>query len=279
MHSLLSGPLSQEQLTIPIKNLPGPLEGMVIVQLSDFHYDGWRLSDRMLNEVVAVVQDINPDLIALTGDFITRDPAPIYPLAARLKQLPNRYGTYAVLGNHDLMVKGARETVTLALERVGIRVLSNQVVMPTDHDLALVGLPLYGYRFCQFDPSVVLNSLDPALPRIVLSHNPDSAEVLQPWRVDLQLSGHTHGGQIVLPGLGNAPQLWDRFRGLIPAEWRQGIPYLSDECMQVVKHWEWGMGLHQVGENWLYVNRGLGTYWPGRFLCPPEVTVLRLVRG
>jgi predicted MPP superfamily phosphohydrolase len=109
----------------------------------------------------------------------------------------------------------------------------------------------------------------------VLSHNPDTAALLQPWRVDLQLSGHTHGGQIVIPGLGPLPRRIDQLRRRLPRRWRRG--YLSDRCAKVVRHWEWSQGLHQVGDNQLYVNRGLGTYLPGRLWCPPEVTVIRLI--
>ncbi|MGI8935563.1 MAG: metallophosphoesterase, partial [Phormidesmis sp.] len=105
------------------------------------------------------------------------------------------------------------------------------------------------------------------------------AEPLASWRADLQLSGHTHGGQIYLPGLGSGPLVWKRFRQRVPRRVRNSIPFLSDRCFHVVRHWEWGRGLHRIGDNWLYVNRGLGTYPPGRLFCPPELTVLTLMRA
>jgi hypothetical protein len=109
-----------------------------------------------------------------------------------------------------------------------------------------------------------------------LSHNPDTAEKLQNWRIDLQLSGHTHGGQIVIPGIGPL-FAWVRKIGyFIPKPIRKFIPFVS-ACDRVVTHWEWASGLHSVGSNLLYVNRGLGTYAPGRLFCPPEVTVITLV--
>ncbi|MEM6352437.1 MAG: metallophosphoesterase [Cyanobacteria bacterium P01_D01_bin.14] len=274
MHPLLTGPLTTERLTLPIRDLPAELAGTVIVQLSDFHYDGLRLAESMLVEISERVQAIAPDLILLTGDFITSDAAPIYQLARVLEKLPSRAGTYAVMGNHELYRPGSRATVTHALERVGIPVLWNRVMYPLGERLALVGLADFWSR--AFAPTPVFEQIDPSIPRLVMSHNPDSATELKPWRVDLQLSGHTHGGQIYLPGLGSAPLLWDRFRKYIPAEWRKGIPYLSDECMSVIRHWEWAMGLHSVGSNRLYVNRGLGTYLPGRLFCPPELTVITL---
>ncbi len=150
----------------------------------------------------------------------------------------------------------------------------NEAIYPLGSELALVGLA--DFWSGDFAPKPVMASINPAIPRIVLSHNPDTAEKLQNWRIDLQLSGHTHGGQIVIPGIGPL-YAWVRKIGyLIPKRIRKFIPLLS-AYDRVVTHWEWASGLHQVGSNLLYVNRGLGTYSPGRLFCPPEVTVITLV--
>ncbi|MGB7085643.1 MAG: metallophosphoesterase [Phormidesmis sp.] len=276
MHRLLSGKLSVEEHAIPIHNLPERLVGSVIVQLSDFHFDGLRLSDALLAQVIDRIQTIRPDLIALTGDFVTDDPTPIHELTRRIKGLPSRYGMVAVLGNHDIQHIDARSTVTQALERADIQVLWNEIATPMGPDFPVVGFADYWSK--EFDPNV-LDRLDLSLPRLVLSHNPDTAENLAGRRVDLQLSGHTHGGQINIPGLGSGPLVWKRLRQRVPRPIRNSIPFLSDRCFHVVRHWEWGQGLHRVNNNWLYVNRGLGTYFPGRFFCPPEITVLTLVRA
>jgi predicted MPP superfamily phosphohydrolase len=275
MHKLLSGELSIEHITIAIPNLPASLRETKLVQLSDLHFDGLRLSEQMLTEAIEVSNSVQPDLVALTGDYVTDDPTPIGPLAQRLQHLKSRLGTYAVLGNHDIYPVGARAQVTDAFVAAGIKVLWNQIAYPFGEDLPVVGLADFWSE--DFEPASVMDQIDHQTPRIVLSHNPDTAAPLEQWRVDLQLSGHTHGGQFVIPGLGPVPTFYQMFRRYVPKSLRPWIPYMREDCYKVVQHWEWAQGLHQVGRNQLYVNRGLGTYLPGRLFCPPEVTVLTLV--
>lgn len=275
MYSVLSGALSVEKLTIAIASLPKSLQGTTLVQLSDFHYDGLRLSEQMLERAIEACNAAEPDLILLTGDYVTDDPTPIHTLLLRLKYLQSRAGIYAVLGNHDIYHPNSKVEITTALTSIGIHVLWNKIAYPLGKALPVVGLADYWSR--EFNPKSVMNQLDPQTPRIVLSHNPDTAQVLKPWRVDLQLSGHTHGGQITIPGIGSVVTLYKKTRRSIPKSIRPRLPFMQKDCVKVVRRWEWAQGFHQVGKNQLYVNRGLGTYFPGRLFCPPEVTVITLV--
>jgi len=274
MHKLLTGRLKLEKLTVPIANLSPSLNGTKIVQLSDFHYDHFRLSEALLEEAIAKTNQIQPDLILLTGDYVTTDPNPIHKLVLQLKHLKSRFGIYAVLGNHDLYFSHSKTTIIRALTSIDIHVLWNQIAYPFGSKLAIIGFA--DLRSHQFNPSAVMPQIDPQIPRIVLSHNPDTAEELQFWRVDLQLSGHTHGGQIIIPKIGPIPALLAKIYPFIPEPIRQKLPY-GKKKHRVFQHWEWSQGLHQVGKNLIYVNRGLGTYPPGRLFCRPEITVIKLI--
>lgn len=274
MHWLFTGPLKLDKLTVKIANLPASLEGIKLVQLSDFHYDGLRLSEELLAQAIDVCNEIQPDLIVLTGDYVTDDPKPIRQLVLRLKNLESRFGIYAVLGNHDIYYSHSQKEVTDSLSSIGVRVLWNEIAYPLGKELPLVGLADYWSK--DFKPASIMNQLDPTTPCIVLSHNPDTAEVLKKWRVDLQLSGHTHGGHIVIPGFGPAVKYYKKLLKKVPKNIKTRVPFLRADFTKVVKNWEWSQGFHQVGKNQLYINRGLGTYLPGRLFCPPEVTVITL---
>ncbi|MBV6624952.1 MAG: metallophosphoesterase [Rivularia sp. (in: Bacteria)] len=274
MHWLLTGPLTVEKITVRIPDLPAFLKGIRIVQMTDFHYDGLRLSQKMLEKAIIASNEAEPDIVVLTGDYVTDNPSPINKLVLQLKYLQSRYGTYAVLGNHDIHYAHSKAEITSAFSRVGIEVLENSIAYPFGKELPLVGIGEYWSPY--FHPELVMNQLDAAQPRIVLSHNPDTADILQKWRVDLQLSGHTHGGHIVIPGIGPAIAAYSNIVRSVPKRMRRRMPLVKTEFFNVVRNWQWAKGFHRVGSNQLYINRGLGTYLPGRLFCNPEVTVITL---
>lgn len=269
-------PLQIERHQISIRDLPQGLEGTKLIQLSDLHYDYDCLSDELLTQAIALSNQENPDLVVLTGDYLVDRPAPIEALARQLRSLISRHGTYAILGNHDIYSPAARSAVTRAFTDVGIQVLWNAIATPLGTDFPLVGLA--DWWSGEFDPAPIFWQLDPSCPRLVLSHNPDTAAILKQWRVDLQLSGHTHGGQIRIPGIGSLPQRIHQLRQALSPAQLEWLPWLKNH-LKIVEHWQWDQGLHAIGNNQLYVNRGLGSYFPGRWFCPPEITVFRLVRA
>ncbi|MEM9815098.1 MAG: metallophosphoesterase [Cyanobacteria bacterium P01_D01_bin.6] len=272
---ILNESLTTEYLTIAIADLPERLQGTTVVQLSDFHFDGRSLSVSMLQEAMARCNDINPDLVVLTGDFITDEANDIERLLPYLQELKSRKGVYAILGNHDNRYLDMRAVVRAGLQAVGIHTLWNEIAYPLGTDFPVVGLADYYSK--AFQPESLLERLDDQMPRLILSHNPDSFVVLQNYRADLVLSGHTHGGQVTIPGWGPLPGILQAWSSGVPTWARSWIPFLKQDCDRVFRNWQWASGLHQIGLNQLYVNRGLGSYFPGRLFCPPEVTVIRLV--
>jgi predicted MPP superfamily phosphohydrolase len=246
------GWLTIERVQIPIKKLRSGLEGFKIVQISDIHLHPY-IQLEFVQKVVALANELQPDLIVLTGDYVLAAADSIFELAPSLAAFNARYGIFAVLGNHDLWTNAA--VVRAGLEQAGIPVLVNDGVTLGigQETLYLAGLD-DGWDG-RPDLKAALTRLPSDTPAILLAHEPDLADrVAMDGRISLQLSGHTHGGQIRLPGIG-APIL----------------PRLGKKYDQ---------GLYNVGEMWVYTNRGVGMIGPPiRFNCPPEITEITLVGG
>lgn len=246
---------------VSISGLHAAFDGLRIAQLSDIHFDEFT-EPYFLHEVVERTNRLNPDIVFVTGDFVTEAPISdnmfrhaVWPCASILNQLKCSQ-RYACLGNHDFMV-GPQE-VTAALTANGFRVLRNSH-LPIERDSGkfwLAGLedPSEGHP----DPEAAIPESIRNLPHepvVLLCHGPDYADNLlaQPvgQAVTLMLSGHTHGGQVRLPFV--------------------GAMFLPTFGKKYVKGW------FQLGNLQLHVNRGIGTIKvPVRFNCPPEITLMTL---
>ena len=251
--------LDVSRLRIPIEGLPAAFRGFRIVQLTDIHHSSV-VPLPYIERCIEAANDMHPDLVVLTGDYITTSGKKYTrPVIDALNGLRARMGVCAVLGNHDYGVyrfrlskrdPGAADSYAEHFDRSGIRLLVNGStrVRLDGASLAIVGLDdLWAGGFA---PEAAFDGIDPHVPRLVLSHNPDSADLLTRFRSDLIMSGHTHGGQVVLPLIG-AP--------LLPVQNR-----------------ERRAGLYSVGASLLYVNRGIGHLAPVRFNCRPEITLFEL---
>ncbi len=258
--SLYSGELERHALTVErrnvaVRNLPTAFQGFTIAQVTDIHYRDFDEPD-FVEHAVKQINLLNPDVVALTGDFITAHRVPGVATAANDAnecasilagiRCPLRYCS---LGNHDTVdARGVRQ----ALRSHGLTPLDNQ---HTAIDLRGDRLWISGLADAYLDVPNLTTALPkrrPAEPIVLLGHEPDFADIVaQAGSVDLMLAGHTHGGQIRLPFL---PAMF------LPA---MGTKYVS--------------GLFQIGRTQLYVNRGLGTmHLPFRFNCPPEIALLTL---
>ncbi len=245
------GELSIERVLAPIPHLPPSFEGFTIAQLSDIHLLPYTRPD-FIRTVVAVTLELAPDLIVLTGDYVWRDAEAMAELAPILGMLNAPYGVYGVLGNHDYWLDV--RAVKSGFKQSRIPLLINQHIPITKANQAIVLAGLDDGWSGQPDLAATLAGAPANAPVILLWHEPDLAETIVPKApVALQLSGHSHGGQVRIPGSG----------ALI-------LPHLGRK---------YDMGMYRVGEMWLYTNRGLGEISvPLRIHCPPELTLITLVR-
>ena len=240
---------------LPLANLPQHLDGKVLVQLTDLHI-GPRVSDDFLVETFKEVDALSPDFVVYTGDFTSHEGG-LFARAKRVfPRLPRgQRGSFGILGNHDYGINWRQPEVAKGLaeiaEDVGVKILSNAIAEVDG--LQFVGLDDLWAR--QFRPERVLGEISFAKPTVVLSHNPDTAD-LPVWRAynGWILSGHTHGGQCKAPFL--PPPL-------LPVKNRR---YTAGE-------------FQLTGGRKMYISRGLGHLLQVRFNVRPEVTVFTLRRA
>jgi len=230
---------------VPLARLPPALEGFRIVQISDVHV-GPTIKQPYLAAVVERVNALQPDVVAITGDLVDGSVADLRTHVAPLANLRARHGVFFVTGNHEYY-SGVQEWMA-ELGRLGIRVLHNEhVVLGSGTDcIVLAGVPDFsGHHFDaghKSDPQAAIAGAPGDAVKVLLAHQPRTAAAAAAAGFDLQLSGHTHGGQF-LP--------WNLF---VPLQ----QPYTA--------------GLHQLDRLWIYVSRGTG-YWgpPKRLGAPSEI--------
>jgi predicted MPP superfamily phosphohydrolase len=260
----LSFQIQLERVPIQLKHLPEAFHGFKIAQLSDLHSSPL-VDKEHLDHAVDLALAERPDLIVLTGDFIGHtlrsnrheihefDSQYLDNLVAALGRAKAPFGTYAVLGNHDFW-SGPEVTKRIHQDfetHAGIRVLRNQrVTLTKENDsIQLLGVDDYWHSW---DLRKTLRKVPRQSVKILLSHNPDINWKIKPsHKIDLVLSGHTHGGQITLPGI--------------------GAPFSPTRNHRYLK------GLVRDGDRQTYITRGVGhLVVPIRFNCPPEVTLITL---
>ena len=248
--------LKVERISLAFPRLPREFDGLKIAQLSDLHYKPFT-EEGQIRAAVQQCNRLNPDLVVITGDFIT---APLWGSSAPqvrhaevcariLSGLRAPWGVFAALGNHDLAVDAYGISEILRAQHLRVVRNSAQPVERNGARIWLAGLDdcLYGkpdlHRTLAHVPSNEFTAL--------LVHEPDVADQARSYPVDLQISGHSHGGQVRLPWL--------------------GAPYLPP----LARKYPWG--LYRVGRLVLYSNRGIGTIGlPVRLNAPPEVTLFTL---
>lgn len=234
-----------------LDTLPSSCQGLRIVQISDIHH-GLFLTKEWLSDAVKKANRLKPDIIALTGDYVTYSRRNIEPAAEILGRLRARLGVYAVLGNHDFRVDA--DAVTSALKRQHIDVLRNRHVdlRLGGESFYLAGVDDYGYGA---DLRRAVKGIPQEAARVLLAHNPRIIHLASRHGVSLVLSGHTHGGQVNIPLLGTV-------YGKSPERLRYKI------------------GWDRMGATQIYVSRGIGTIvLPCRLRCPAEITHLELLQG
>jgi len=214
--------LEVRRYEILIRGLPAAFDGFRIVQVSDTHYGPYNPL-RFIGKAIEIANNLQGDLVALTGDYVHFTPRSIEPGIEVLTKLKGRLGSLAVMGNHEHW-EGVGACFN-AFKKTEIRVLDNNrvFVTPTGLDttpqsgpcICIAGVGDLWEGQVLFDEA--LRGIDDDMPRIVLSHNPDAAELVGPKeRIDLMVSGHTHGGQIVFPVVGplaNVSRYGDKYLG------------------------------------------------------------------
>jgi predicted MPP superfamily phosphohydrolase len=247
----VSGRVRLRRRVVRVEGLPPALDGYRIGHLSDVHC-GPHTPARRVARWVRRLNAQQLDLVAVTGDLITHGEEYVGPVSQALGGLEARDGVFACMGNHDYFTDGER--FVRELRGAGLKVLRNEGVV-----LERSGAPLYlagadDTWTDRDDVAAALAARPRGAPAVLLAHDPDLFPEAAARGVDLTLSGHTHGGQLGVPGVGRLSLA------------RLVTPFAA--------------GLYRRGRSWLYVSRGAGTTGPPvRLGAPPELAVITLRRA
>lgn len=237
---------------LPLPDLPQAWEGARVVHLTDLHYGNPR-SERLLAWMVGTVNELDPDLILITGDYVQRKRAEIVPCARHLSELRSRRGILGVMGDHDFEAYGRRplKGILENLDEAGVCLLRNQSRELTG-GLRITGIEPTTLKIWRGNLEAALRDLPGGgLPHLLLAHSPDVIRKASDRKIPMVLCGHTHGGQVVAPFLG--PPV---------THTRVGRRHAS--------------GWSSLGETRMYTGRGLSSHYSLRFLCRPEITLFTL---
>ena len=243
-------PVEVKRVAVRIKKLPGALNGLRLVQLSDMHV-GLTIGRDFVEDVVRKVNALEPDIVAITGDLIDGSVEDLGPAVAPLGEIRAKLGTYFVTGNHEYY-SGADPWLAF-LRSIGIKALRNEHVELSMNGEAIHLAGVDDWTAHQFgnghgaDMERAMEGRDASKPVVLLAHQPIHFDEARAHGVDLQISGHTHGGQIFPFGFLT----------------RLAQPFVS--------------GLHRRGDSQIYVSSGTG-YWgpPMRIAAPAEITLIEI---
>jgi hypothetical protein len=249
--------------SLKLRRLPKAFDGFRIAQLSDIHI-GPFMPVADIRKCVTMVNQMKPDLVALTGDFVTWEGSPQLAVVEALSGLKAPFGIFGCLGNHEIWA-GVQDSITLLFAEHGAKMLrrENASIESAGERLNLIGVDYESHtHFGPAHDGIVSEYLRGVAPlmlpgavNILLSHNPNTFDRAAELGIDLSLAGHTHGGQVTLE-------------------------YISPDLSPARLMTAYVRGWFQKGESQLYVNRGIGTIFsPVRLGSPPEITLYELRRG
>lgn len=238
--------LSIEKVDIRLKRLPKKLDGFRLVHLSDIHHSPFTNLEHIAR-AVKVANRLKPEMVVLTGDYVSHESEYIAPVAEVLGLLQSEHGTFACLGNHDHWTSAG--LVTDSFRRAGINVLINEGLRLRARGAAFWLCGVDDYMVGKTDLRAALRGSFPDEMKLLLAHNPVLVRQAARFDVDLVLSGHTHGGQV----------------------------RLRNDNKKILPHGRLKSGLYRRKDTQIYITRGIGTVVvPIRYQCPPEISLIQL---